>query len=81
MPEGWRRTAVAQTGEDQDMSWIANSFVNFVIFLVLMALLMGCASGPSAEPVACRGSAFSINPPSSLAPAAPVAMAETETAR
>lgn len=63
------------------MNWVSNSLVNFIIFLALMALLMGCASGPSAEPVACRGSAFSINPPSSLAPAAPIAMAETETAQ
>jgi hypothetical protein len=42
---------------------MGNYFINLLIGLAIIAILAGCASsGPSAEPPACRGSAFSINP-------------------
>jgi hypothetical protein len=42
----------------------------FFIGMCILVFLVGCASsGPSAEPTACRGVAFPINPPSSLSPA------------
>lgn len=81
MPEEDWASSLAADKETGEMNRAAKSLINFIIFLALVALLAGCASGPSADPAACRGAAFSINPPSSLAPAAPVAMAETETAK
>lgn len=81
MPEEDWASSLAADKETGEMNRAAKSLINFIIFLALVALLAGCASGPSAEPVACRGAAFQINPPSSLAPATPVAMAETETAK
>jgi hypothetical protein len=50
----------------------------FFIGACILVFLAGCAStGPSAEPTACRGAAFSINPPSSFAPATPAATEQT----
>jgi hypothetical protein len=48
------------------MTCLARLFVNLLILGAIVVLLAACASsGPSAEPPACRGTAFSINPPSS----------------
>jgi hypothetical protein len=50
----------------------------FFIGLFILMFLAGCASsGPSAEPTACRGAAFSINPPSSFPSATPAATEQT----
>ena len=44
------------------MGFLGNLFINFMIGLILIALLAGCAStGPSTEAPVCRGAAFSIN--------------------
>lgn len=38
---------------------------NLTVFVLIVIFLASCASsGPSAEPPACRGTAFSINTPS-----------------
>lgn len=52
------------------MKFFEDSIFYFFVGLFILFLLAGCAStGPSAEPTACRGAAFPINPPSSYAPA------------
>jgi hypothetical protein len=33
--------------------------------IVILLVLAGCSTGPSAEPTACRGTNFQLNPPSS----------------
>lgn len=34
----------------------------FIVFVMVLVLLSGCAAGPVAEAVSCRGTAFQINP-------------------
>lgn len=44
------------------MNTLASLFFNLFILGAIVVLLASCASsGPSAEPIACRGTAFSIN--------------------
>ena len=44
------------------MNTLASLFFNLLILGAIVVLLASCASsGPSAEPLACRGTAFSIN--------------------
>ena len=44
------------------MKALGDHIFYFILFIMIVMLLAGCASGPSAEPVSCRGSAFPINP-------------------
>ena len=44
------------------MNTLASLFFNLLILGAIVVLLAACASsGPSAEPLACRGTAFTIN--------------------
>ena len=48
------------------MNRVSRLLFNLLILGAIIILLAACASsGPSAEPVACRGTAFSINTTSS----------------
>jgi hypothetical protein len=44
------------------MTCVTRFLINLIVFVAIVLLLASCASsGPSAEPPACRGAAFSIN--------------------
>jgi type IV pilus biogenesis protein CpaD/CtpE len=48
------------------MKALGNLPFNLILLGFIVVLLASCAStGPSAEPTACRGTAFSINTPNS----------------